>query len=132
MIPDKKNSYRHLANRRREIASDFDQTWAVKYMIRQHFKLEALTDEIVMTPKGRFPFRKPDLFIKARYPQIVIELDGEGVHGFGDRVSETHRDSTKYEDYATVKNLVVVRINSALTNGYQEDLVIGLQRANWN
>ena len=79
-----------------------------------------MTDEVIKIPDGGYAtYRRPDLYSKQH--GLVIELDGEGVHGFGDILRE--KDIRQNEDYK-LAGVQVIRINSAQTEGYREDLVV--------
>ena len=99
---------------------DIPDTFKVKAIVKKHFNLIFLTEEVVKIPVGGYVnYRKPDLYNKER--QIALELDGVGVHGFGDLLRE--KDIRQNEDFSRA-GVQVVRLNSAQTNGYEEDKIV--------
>ena len=115
-----KRSFVHRANKRRTSESDIPDKFKVMAILKKHFGIITLTDEAIPTPSGHFDYRNPDLFDKQN--QAVYELDGE-VHGWGDEISVRERDQRKLDDYDKIGMKYYI-INSAVTRGYSEDLVV--------
>ena len=114
-------SFVHRARKTKWSASpDVGQTFIVKGFVKKHFGVIMLTSENIKIPDGGYAtYRRPDLYSKQH--RLVIELDGEGVHGFGEILRE--KDIRQNEDFSKA-GIQVIRINSAQTNGYEEKLVI--------
>lgn len=90
-------------------------------ILKANYHIITLTDEVVSIPEGYATYRKPDLFSKSH--QIAFELDGEGVHGWGEPISLREKDWRKLQDYKSI-NLEHYVLNSAVTEGYDEELII--------
>lgn len=114
-------SYRHRANKKRTSEIDIPDKFKVMKILKLRFGIITLTDEVVSTPGGYATYRKPDLFDKQH--RRAFELDGEGVHGWGDQISLRERDWRKLTDYELIK-LPYYTLNSAVTQGYDEELVV--------
>ena len=119
---DKKERFRHEARKNTtEGESDLDDKFHIIEILRTEFGISGLSDEVIEIPPGGYTtYRRPDLLIR---PDTVIELDGEGVHGFGDEVSMIEKDKCKDFDLKRA-GYQIIRINSAITKGYDRDLVI--------
>ena len=68
-------------------------------------------------------YRRPDS-IQQEKLKLVVELDGHGFsgkHGWGEM--PTTKDQRKDEDY-DLAGVKYVHVNSAVTEGYEKDLVI--------
>lgn len=124
MSMDKKNTYRHTARDRQEGESDIKDKFKIIDILRDAYGLHGLTDEILQIPEGYADCRKPDVFVKGRSPQLVIELNGSGVHGYGDNVTTPEHDFEKMSDYSQLKGIQVIVLYSARTDGYRPDLVM--------
>ena len=102
---------------------DIDDNFKVKAIIKKHFQVIMLTDEVIAIPAGGFAnYRRPDLYSKKL--KLVVELDGHGFsgkHGWGEM--PTTKDQRKDEDY-DLAGVKYVHVNSAVTEGYEKDLVI--------
>ena len=122
---DKKQSFRHRANKNRDHEIDRDDKTWVQKILKENFNLNALRDEVLRIPQGGYyQARRPDLLIKSQDPQIAIELHGEGVHGVGDEVSEPERDKRRKSDYdLLLPEIKLIIIYSAKTDGYDKELV---------
>ena len=114
-------SFKHRANKNRTYEIDIPDKFRVMQILKDNFGIITLTDEIVETPGGYADYRKPDLLDKQHYQ--VYELDGEGVHGYGDEVSLRLKNKQKQDDYDRIKIKYYI-LNSAVTDGYDEELVV--------
>jgi len=125
MSYDKKQSWRHLANKKRDHEIDFDDKTHVQKILKENFGLNALRDIVLEIPEGGYgKVRYPDLLIKAEEPQTAIELDGQGPHGYGDEISIHERDIRREYDYKLLlPGIKLIVIYSAQTDGYDEKLV---------
>lgn len=107
---------------------DIDQNFSVKKMIKEHFGIIMLTDEVIEIPAGGyFHYRRPDLYNKKL--KVAVELDGHGFsgkHGWGEIT--TTKDQRKDKDYK-IAGVTAYHVNSALTDGYEEPLVIASLRS---
>lgn len=119
-----KRAYIHKANQERDSASDFDKKWRVVRIFRDFFGLNALGlvdefyyfrhkfDNKVIIDRGNpvgpetnikmlfqtYEINKMDLFIKARWPDIIIEIDGLE-HGFFDEMTESDQTHDRDLNY---------------------------------
>ena len=116
-------SFVHRARKTKWSASpDVGQTFIVKGFVKKHFGVIMLTSENIKIPDGGYAtYRRPDLYSKQH--RLVIELDGEGVHGFGEILREKD-DSTKCRFQQDCRQSKSCHVNSAQTDGYEEKLVI--------
>ena len=122
---DRKESWRHLADKKRDHEIDRDDKTKVQKILREQFGLPTIRDEVLLIPKGGYrSIRIADLFVKSREPQIAIELHGEGPHGYGDLISEPEKDVRRYADYdLLLPGIKLIVLFSAQTDGYAKNLV---------
>ncbi|MBA4718952.1 MAG: hypothetical protein HRO68_07630 [Nitrosopumilus sp.] len=69
-------SWKHKTNKDRLVESDFDRKAAVQSYVGR--KYSALQYQTIVTLKGKYPQRKPDLTIQICGFTVPIELDGGG------------------------------------------------------
>jgi len=120
---DKKEHWRHQAEKNRTSESDVPAKFKIINILRDQFGLHGLTGEALPIP-GTGWARFPDVFIKSYNPQVAILLHGQGPHGVGDIISQTQRDQEARQDYARLPEIKLIEIYSAKTNGYETEAVI--------
>jgi len=101
-------------------STDLAEKFRVIYLLRDHYGLHGLTDEVVMIPRT-CRARYPDILIKAREPQMAILLHGDAP--FHTEGSETELNVKMDYDSAGVELIVIWE---ALTKYKPEEIMDAL------
>lgn len=118
-----KRSFVHQANKNRSSSSDFDKKARVVGILRDSFGIHAIgiadefyyfrdknTNQVKIdttNPKDvltkeemfrKYQVQRMDLYVKQRYPDIIIEIDGLE-HGFFDEITESQQTTDRNLNY---------------------------------
>lgn len=116
-------AWEHYTRTKQIGETDLSSKFFLSRILFARFGLYGLTDERIIIPNGFAEYRLPDVFVKARVPQLAFELDGY-IHGDGDEITKRHSDEERDYDYSLVIGLNEIIINRSLTLNYQEEKIV--------